>query len=83
MALVDACVIVGPLASSWATPAPYTIVDEGLIAPHIEVSLLPNWIGGTQYRAARLYNSRVELSPPEPIFIHGQRRNATLIWRRT
>ena len=28
---------------------PYSIVDDGLIAHHIDVSLLPNWIGGTQY----------------------------------
>jgi hypothetical protein len=57
-------------------------VNDGLIGHHVAVSLLPNWIGGTQYRTAHLHDSRLELSPPEPILIHGERRNAKLIWRR-
>ena len=61
---------------------PYTVVGDGLIAHHIEVSLLPNWIGGTQYRAARLDGSLLELGPPEPILINGEHRNAKLVWRR-
>jgi hypothetical protein len=61
---------------------PYSVVGDGLIAHHIAISLLPNWIGGTQYRAARLHGSVLELSPPEPILIGGQRRNARLVWRR-
>jgi hypothetical protein len=60
----------------------YTIVNDGLIAHHVAVSLLPNWIGRIQYRLAHLHDSRLELSPPEPMLIHGERRNATLIWRR-
>jgi hypothetical protein len=62
---------------------PFTVVDEGLIAHHVEVSLLPNWIGGIQYRKARLENSCLELRPAEPILIHGEPRNAKLVWRRT
>jgi hypothetical protein len=61
---------------------PYSVVGDGLIAHHIAISLLPNWIGGTQYRAARLHGSVLELSPPEPILIGGQHRNARLVWRR-
>jgi hypothetical protein len=61
---------------------PYSVVGDGLIAHHIAISLLPNWIGGTQYRAARLDGSVLELRPAEPILIGGQRRNARLIWRR-
>ena len=61
---------------------PYSIVDDGLIAHHIDVSLLPNWIGGTQYRAARLCGSVLELSPPEPVLIGGQPRNLRLVWHR-
>jgi hypothetical protein len=61
---------------------PYSIVDDGLIAHHIDVSLLPNWIGGTQYRAALLHGSVLELGPPEPILIGGQRLNARLVWHR-
>jgi hypothetical protein len=30
----------------------FTVSDDGVIAHHVELSLLPNWIGGTQYRAA-------------------------------
>jgi hypothetical protein len=54
-----------------------------LIAHHVEISLLPNWIGGIQYRKARLQNSCLELRPREPILIHGEPRNAKLVWRRT
>ncbi|SRR5690242_19539333 len=61
---------------------PYTVVGDDLIAHHVALSLLPNWIGGTQYRAARLHGSLLELSPPEPILINGERRNAELVWRR-
>jgi hypothetical protein len=61
---------------------PYTVENEGLIAHHVEVSLLPNWIGGIQYRRARLHGSQLELSPPEPQLIGGQLRMAKLIWRR-
>ena len=70
-------------ASGYLTYAgPYSVVEDGLIAHHIEVSLLPNWIGGTQYRTARLQGSLLELSPPEPILINGERRVAKLAWRR-
>jgi len=44
---------------------PYTVVGDNLIARHIAISLLPNWIGGTQYRAARLHGPLLELSPPQ------------------
>ena len=61
---------------------PYSVVGDGLIAHHVAISLLPNWVGGTQYRAARLDGSVLELSPAEPILIGGQRRNGRLVWRR-
>jgi hypothetical protein len=70
-------------ASGYLTYAgPYNVVRDGLIAHHVEVSLLPNWIGGTQYRAARLSGSVLELSPPEPLLIDGQHRNLRLVWHR-
>ena len=70
-------------ASGYLTYAgPYSVVGDGLIAHHVEVSLLPNWIGGTQYRAARLSGSVLELSPPEPLLIDGQHRNLRLVWHR-
>jgi Lipocalin-like domain len=70
-------------ASGYLTYAgPYNVVRDGLIAHHVEVSLLPNWIGGTQYRAARLCGSVLELSPPDPVLIDGQHRNLRLVWLR-
>ena len=70
-------------ASGYLTYAgPYSVVADGLIAHHVEVSLLTNWIGGTQYRAARIQGSVLELAPPEPVLIDGQHRIARLVWRR-
>jgi hypothetical protein len=70
-------------ASGYLTYAgPYSVVGDGLVAHHVEVSLLPNWIGGTQYRAARLSGSVLELGPPEPLLIDGQHRNLRLVWHR-
>jgi hypothetical protein len=70
-------------ASGYLTYAgPYNVVRDGLIAHHVEVSLLPNWIGGTQYRAAYLSGSVLQLGPPEPVLIDGQHRNLRLVWHR-
>jgi hypothetical protein len=62
---------------------PFTVINGGLVAHHVEVSLLPGWIGGIQYRTARLEQSLLELGPPEPMIIDGIPRNAKLVWRRT
>jgi Lipocalin-like domain len=62
---------------------PYSVVDDSLIAHHVQLSLLPNWIGGIQYRKARLHESQLELSSAEPLLIGGERRTAKLIWRRS
>jgi hypothetical protein len=61
---------------------PYTIVEDGLIAHHVEVSLRPDWIGGIQYRKAHLHDGTLELGPAEPILLDGEPRNAKLVWRR-
>ncbi len=60
---------------------PYT-VDDDVIAHHVELSLVPNWVGGIQYRKARLEDSRLELSTAEPILMRGELRTAKLVWRR-
>ena len=65
-----------------AYTGPYEVLDGGLIAHHVQISLLPNWIGGTQYRAAHLDHSRLELTPAEPVALEGEARNAKLVWRR-
>ena len=61
---------------------PVSVVGDGLVAHRIAISLLPNWIGGTQYRAARVHGSVLELRPPDPILIGGQRLLARLVWHR-
>lgn len=60
----------------------FRVLDNGVIAHHVDVSLLPNWIGGTQYRAARAGDGRLELSPAEPVVIKGRPRRGVLTWRR-
>jgi Lipocalin-like domain len=68
-------------ASYFNYAGPYT-VDDNVIAHHVELSLVPNWVAGIQYRKARLTGSRLELSPLEPILIRGELRNAKLVWHR-
>jgi hypothetical protein len=65
-----------------AYTGPYRVLDNGVIAHHVDVSLLPNWIGGTQYRAAQAGDDRLELSPAEPIVIKGKPRHGRLCWQR-
>jgi hypothetical protein len=65
-----------------AYTGPYTVSNDNVISHHVQVSLLPNWIGGTQYRAAKIGNERLELGPTVPTLIDGQLRNARLVWRR-
>jgi len=64
-----------------AYSGPYT-VSKDVICHHVEVSLLPNWIGGTQYRAAKIGDNHLQLGPTEPTLIDGQPENARLVWRR-
>ena len=65
-----------------AYSGPYTVSDDGVIAHHVDISLLPNWVGGTQYRAAQIADARLELSPAQPVLMNGQPRSGRLIWRR-
>jgi len=66
-----------------AYSGPYTVSDDGrIVTHHVSVSLFPNWIGDAQARVAALDGSRLELSLPEPILMHGEQRTAHLIWKR-
>lgn len=65
-----------------AYAGPYSVLDNGIIAHHVDVSLLPNWIGGIQYRAAQIGDDRLQLRPAEPVLIKGRLRNGRLIWKR-
>ena len=49
------------------------------VAHHVEVSLRPDWIGGIQYRKARLHDGTLELGPAEPILLDGELRTAKLV----
>jgi hypothetical protein len=60
----------------------YSVSDNGVIAHHVDVSLLPNWVGGTQVRTARISESRLQLSPIQPVLLDGQHRMGRLTWRR-
>jgi hypothetical protein len=60
----------------------YSVSGDSVIAHHVDVSLLPNWVGGTQYRAVRIADSRLQLSPVQPVLMNGERRMGRLIWRR-
>jgi hypothetical protein len=62
---------------------PYIVVEDGLMAHHVEVSLRPDLIGETLYRKAHLHDGTLELGPAEPILLDGELRNAKLVWRRT
>jgi hypothetical protein len=62
---------------------PYTIVEDGLIAHHVEVSLRPDWIGEILHRKAHLHDGTLELGPAEPLLLDGELRDAKLVWRRT
>lgn len=65
-----------------AYAGPYSVLDNGMITHHVDVSLLPNWTGGTQYRAAQIGDDRLQLGPAEPVLIKGKLRNGRLIWQR-
>ncbi|BBY37221.1 hypothetical protein MMAN_13550 [Mycobacterium mantenii] len=65
-----------------AYTGPYSVHDNGTIAHHVDVSLLPNWIGVTQYRAAQVGDDRLQLRPVEPVLIKGKLRKARLTWQR-
>lgn len=60
---------------------PFT-VEGTVVAHHVQTSLMPNWIGQTQYRAAQLDANTLTLRPTEPALMGGKLHNSTLVWRR-
>jgi Lipocalin-like domain len=67
-------------ASGYLTySGPYTVVNDALIAHHVVVSLLPQ----LDRRNPIPRGPSARLAPgAEPALIHGERRNATLVWCR-
>jgi hypothetical protein len=47
----------------------------------VELSLMPNWIGGEQVRLVAFDGDRVTLSTP-PTPVGGRQQIATLVWQR-
>jgi hypothetical protein len=60
----------------------FTVLDGPTVVHHIGVSLVPDWIGTSQYRHCRLVGSRLELSLAEPIPFDGKLRDVSLVWER-
>jgi hypothetical protein len=56
-------------------------VRNGEVIHHVELSLMPNWIGGEQVRRVELKGDTVTLSTP-PLPLGGRQQVATLVWRR-
>jgi len=61
---------------------PFTVDEEAdVLSHHVEVSLLPNWVGGNQIRHARLRDDVLELRA-ELVSRRGASTTHVLTWRR-
>lgn len=56
--------------------------DGCVVIHHVQVSLVPNWIGGPQRRVASLNGRQLTLATAEPVVTLGKLRHASLLWRR-
>lgn len=54
---------------------------DGVVVHRVELSLLPNWIGGELVRLATFEGERVTLST-SPTPVGGRQQTATLVWER-
>jgi hypothetical protein len=59
---------------------PYDLRD-GDVSHHVEVSLIPNWIGRTLTRRVVLAGNTLVLATPE-MLVDGRTQTATLTWQR-
>lgn len=65
-----------------AYSGPFTLDEStGVVHHHVEVSLLPNWLGGVQDREGRLDGTRLVLSA-DTTSRKGITSHSTLTWRR-
>lgn len=55
---------------------------NGGVVHRVELSLMPNWIGGELVRLVAFDGERVTLSTP-PTPVAGRQQIATLVWERT
>jgi hypothetical protein len=54
---------------------------DGEVVHRVELSLMPNWIGGEQMRRVTFDGDRVTLSTP-PTPVGGRQQMGTLVWER-
>ena len=54
---------------------------DGTVVHRVELSLMPNWIGGEQVRVVALNGDTVTLATP-PTLVGGQQQVGTLVWQR-
>jgi hypothetical protein len=54
---------------------------DGEVVHRVELSLMPNWIGGEQVRLVALDEDTVTLATP-PVPVGGRLQIATLVWQR-
>ncbi|MDT5188930.1 MAG: hypothetical protein QOI28_1181, partial [Mycobacterium sp.] len=65
-----------------AYSGPYTLDEStGAVYHHVGVSLLPNWLGGTQVRQGHLDGTTLVLSA-DSTSRKGRTTRSTLVWRR-
>jgi hypothetical protein len=57
------------------------VFGDGEVRHRVELSLMPNWIGGEQVRLVAFDGDRVTLSTP-PTPVGGRQQIATLVWQR-
>jgi hypothetical protein len=54
---------------------------DDTVVHRVELSLMPNWMGGEQVRHVVLDGNTITLSTP-PVPIGGRQQAASLVWRR-
>jgi hypothetical protein len=54
---------------------------DGEVMHRVELSLMPNWIGGEQVRLVEFHEDTVTLATP-PMPVGGRQQIATLVWQR-
>ena len=55
--------------------------DRGIVVHHLEISLIPKWMGGDVVRYFDLQGGRLTLKSP-PILLGGVERGWSLVWER-
>ncbi len=74
--------LVSAAAGYLAYSGPFTLDEStGIVHHHVEVSLVPNWVGGVQDRDGRLVDDTLVLSA-DTISRRGVVAHSTLTWRR-